>query len=152
MNKPTNPQVYGGLQRGKILARGVLPNMDWRSLNDIDLNDVDCITQLALDVSFDINLTPSAGHFVVYRKSAIMRTIEPNDVRYHALNVMTFTDVVQSIQLGIKPGFSIQFDTGFESFGMSHDLQLAPNKAIVTNVHYVLRIVDRTVGFVAKGA
>jgi hypothetical protein len=151
MHKSSNPQVYGGLQRGKILARGIIHTMNWRELYDVDLNDIDCSTQLAIDVSFDINLTPTAGHFVLYRKSAIMRTIEPSDVRYYAQNVLTFTDVLQSIQLGIKPGFSIQVDTGFESFGLSHDLQFLPNQAIITNLQYVIRIVDRTVGFVMKG-
>lgn len=151
MHKTSNPQVYGGLQRGKILARGIVDVMKWRELYDINLNDIDCMTQLAIDVSFDINLTPTAGHFVLYRKSAIMRTIEPNDIRFYAQNILTFTDVLQSIQLGIKPGFSIQIDTGLESFGFSHDLQFVPNQAIVTSVNYVVRIVDRTVGFVAKG-
>lgn len=146
MHKTSIPQLYGGLQNGKILARGNFLEMPRRTAFDIDVNNVDCTSQVAIDIVFDCPTNPNQGELYLYRKSMILRGTGNLPVKYSVRSVVTTTEIDHCKLFGLQPGATILVPTGIESVGFAHDF---PNTTL-QNFYYVIRIVDQTVAEIRK--
>lgn len=145
------PQVFGGLQRGKILARGSFALMKPAITYDINVNDVDCVSQVSIDLVFDTPATkPVSGDLVMYRKSMILRGTELGPVNYCPGVVLPFATVNIASLFSIKPGVSFGVSTGIESVGFCHNFADALGPIDIENLYYVIRIVDQTVTQIRK--
>lgn len=144
------PQIYGGLQRGRILKREFIQLLSANKPYDIDLSDVDCSTNLALDVVFTCNGTPTSGALYLYRKSMIMRSTGVDPVKFSPVSLVSSADIALAVLFGLNPGTTVSIPTGLESFGLCTNLNDGNNGVTVTDVVIVLRIVDQPITVIEK--
>lgn len=149
MNDHNMPQIYGGLQTGKVLSRGIYGSLTPSKLYDINLNNIDCKTQVSMDILFDQTKTPTSGALYLYRKSMFLRGSGLLPVPYAPRKIMDYTDLVLASTLGLNPGCSFVIDSGIESVGLIHTM--SDGAAIyLENLYYAIRIVDQSITMARK--
>lgn len=140
-----------GMQKGRILASGVLDLMAVNTLYDIDIAGSDCQASLVLDLAFNVTATPASGNLYLYRRSMILRTNESKVVSYAPIPIVSSAEVNTSIILGLKAGCSFVIYGGLESFGLAHTLSDGVGTTNISSLRYVLRVVGTPVYALAKG-
>jgi hypothetical protein len=140
-----------GMQKGRILATGVINLLALNTLYDIDIAGSDCQVWLSLDVAFDIIKTPTSGNLYLYRRSMILRTNESKVVTFAPIAMVSAADCVTAIALGMKSGCSFAINGGLESFGLAHTFSDGVGNTSITSLRYALRVVGAPVYALLKG-